>query len=188
MAPGELQVRQGDLHLMVAMAQLVAHAMLETMLGGGRLDPLQRLGIRADQQRIGMPFGDQSRQRRGRAKGDRIGQRHRLLQGGDAVQVRVDGDQCVELAGQQLADHSLADHLARVEGDVLAHVGQIGRDQDQSLGAQAARFTGHQQQLDQLFVGVVEAAVEHQLLGDRFAFGQRQAQAQLVIGKTVALD
>jgi len=104
------------------------------------------------------------------------------------VQVRVDGDQCVELAGQQLADHSLADHLARVEGDVLAHVGQIGRDQDQSLGAQAARFTGHQQQLDQLFVGVVEAAVEHQLLGDRFAFGQRQAQAQLVIGKTVALD
>ena len=35
---------------------------------------------------------------------------------------------------------------------------------------------------------MVEAAVEHQLLGDRFAFGQRQAQAQLVIGKTVALD
>jgi hypothetical protein len=35
---------------------------------------------------------------------------------------------------------------------------------------------------------VVEAAVEHQLLGDGFAFGQRQAQAQLVIGKTVALD
>ena len=173
---------------MVAVAQLVAHAIFETMLGRSRLDPLPGFGIRADQQRVGMPLGDQARQRRRRAEGDGIGQRHGLLQGRDAVQVRVDGDQAVEMVGQQPADYPLADHLARVEGDVLAHVGQIGRDQDQSLGAQASRFAGHQQQLDQLFVGVVEAAVEHQLLGDRFAFGQRQAQAQLVIGKTVALD
>ena len=135
-----------------------------------------------------MPLGDQPCQRRCRAQRDGIFQRHGILQGGDAVQVRVDGDQPVELAGQQLAKHPLADYFTGIEGDVLAHVGQIRRDQDQSPGAQSARLAGDQEQLDQLLVGMVEAAVDHQLLGDGLAFAQWQTQAQFVIGKTVALD
>ncbi len=58
MAPGKLQRRQCDVDLAIAVAHLVAHAVFEAMFDGGGFDPLQRLGIRADQQGIGMPLGD----------------------------------------------------------------------------------------------------------------------------------
>ncbi len=35
---------------------------------------------------------------------------------------------------------------------------------------------------------MIEAAVEHQLLGQRLALGERQAQAQFVIREAVAFD
>ncbi|MCY1434694.1 hypothetical protein D9M71_507610 [compost metagenome] len=104
------------------------------------------------------------------------------------MQVRVDGKHRIEALGEELADHPLADHLAGMEGDVLAHVGQVRRHQQQAAGAETARLAGHQQQLDQLLVGAVEAAVQHQGVGQHLALSQRQAQAQLVVGKAVAFD
>ena len=41
----------------------------------------------------------------------------------------VHGNQRVEVAGQELPHDSLADGLAGVEGLVLPHVAQVGRDQ-----------------------------------------------------------
>ncbi len=104
------------------------------------------------------------------------------------MQVRIDGDHAVEQPGEEAADHFLADHLAGLEGHVLAHVGQVGRDQQQAPRAEAARLAGHQQQLDQLLVGTVETAVQQQGVGQRPVLAQRQAQAQLLVGEAVALD
>jgi hypothetical protein len=50
----------------------------------------------------------------------------------------------VEQFGQQPAQVALADHLARREGDVLPHVGQVGADQRQLRGAEFARAGGRQ--------------------------------------------
>lgn len=104
------------------------------------------------------------------------------------MQVRVDGDQPIEVLGNKGADDGLADHLAGVEGDVLAHIGQVGRHQQQALHAEGAGLAGHQQQLDQFVVGAVEAAVQQHLARYGLAGAERQAQAQLVIGETVPLD
>jgi hypothetical protein len=86
---------------------------------------------------------------------------HGLVQGGHAVQVRVHGDHGVEQAGQEGADDALADRLAGVEGDVLAHIGQVRRHQREVAHAQAARGAGGQQQFDELVVGLVQAAQQH---------------------------
>ena len=92
------------------------------------------------------------------------------------------------MLGNERADDGLADHLAGVEGNVLTHVGQVRRHQQQARHAQPARLDRNQQQLDQFVVGTVQAAVQHHLRWQRLALGQRQAQAQFIIGETVALD
>jgi len=79
------------------------------------------------------------------------------------MQVRVHRDQTVHHVGQEAANDGLADDLAWVKGDVLAHVGQVRGHQQDPLGTQAAGFTAHQQQFNQFVIGAVEAAVDHQL-------------------------
>ena len=81
-----------------------------------------------------------------------------LVQGGYPVQVRIDSDDGIEQVGQKAPDDALAHHFARRECHVLAHVGQVGRDQGEMLRPQSAGGLGHQQQLGELFVGVVECA------------------------------
>ncbi len=115
---------------------------------------------------------------------ERMRHRNRLGEAGDAVQVGVDGDHAVEQSGEELADDALADHLARVEGLVLAHVGQVRRHQGEMARAATPGAARDQQQLEQLFVGTMQAAEQHHI-GRQLG---RQAQAQLVVGEAVALD
>ena len=54
------------------------------------------------------------------------------------MQMRVDGDDAIDGAGQQLADDLLADRLAVVKGRILPHVAEIGRHQNQPLAHRRA--------------------------------------------------
>jgi len=109
---------------------------------------------------------------------------HSLLQRGHPVQVRVHGDEGVEQIGQKSADDALADRLAGVEGHVLPHVGQVGRDQREVPRAQRARGARRQQQFDQLLVGLLQAAPDHHPRRQKVG----QAQAQFAIRETMALQ
>ena len=104
------------------------------------------------------------------------------------MQVGVDRDQTVHQLRQEAADDLLADDLARVKGDVLAHVGEVRRHQQDLLGAQLAGFLAHQQQLDQLVVGCVQTAVDDQLCRQLPTGIDGQLQAHLGIGEAMAFD
>ncbi|MET3242167.1 hypothetical protein ABIF36_007655 [Bradyrhizobium japonicum] len=78
--------------------------------------------------------------------------------------------------------------LARMKRNVLPHVAQIGRDQDQPLCAAATQRLCGEQQGDQLVVGLIERGIEDGGVGcgrDRDAqLAVREAvQGHLVGGK-----
>ncbi len=184
LAPGHGQGGQLDLHLVVPVPGLAAHRVVPAKALRRAGHPLQRFFVGADQHRPHPVARDVVGQQRRAAEHDGVANRHGLAQHGHAVQVRVHGDDRVEQAGEETADHALADHLAGVEGDVLAHVGQVGRHQREVTRAELARRLRGQQQLHQFFIGLVQAAPEHHARRQRFG----QAQAQLAVGKAVARD
>jgi len=113
-----------------------------------------------------------------------LAHRHRLLQRGHAVQVRVYRDEGIEQAGQKVAHDALAHGLTGRKGHVLAHVGQVGRHQREVASPQGAGRARGQQQLHQFFVGRLQAAPQRHALGQ----AGRQAQLELAIGEAVARD
>ena len=68
------------------------------------------------------------------------------------MKVGVDRDDAVHNGRDQPADGLLADRLAVVEGGVLAHVAEIGREQHEPSGARAPqRFRGEQEAMSLSF-------------------------------------
>ena len=122
------------------------------------LDPLRRLGVRPHQQRALAARDRDVGEQAGPRQRDRMRDGNRLGEAGDAVQVGVDGDHAVEQPGEEFADDALAHHLARMKGLVLAHVSQVGRHQGEVTRAAAPGAARHQQQLEQLLIGPVQAA------------------------------
>lgn len=79
---------------------------------------------------------------------------------GRAMQMRIDGDHAVEPSGEQRADDLLTDGFAFVEGRVLSHVAEIGRQQDEAFRTSAPERLGREGQSDQLFVRPVERRID----------------------------
>ena len=63
----------------------------------------------------------------------------------------IDGDHAIDTSGDQRADDFLADRFAIVEGRVLAHVAEIGREQDQAFGTSAPQRLGGEQPAQSVF-------------------------------------
>ena len=72
------------------------------------------------------------------------------------MQVGIDRHHAIESARQQLSDDLLAHRFACMKGRVLAHIGEIGRDQHQPRGAIAPQGLGGKQQRQQLVVRLIE--------------------------------
>ena len=66
----------------------------------------------------------------------------------------------IDASGDQRADDLLADRFAFAEGGVLTHVAEIGREQDEALGASAPQRLGGERQRDQFVVRPVERGID----------------------------
>ena len=180
-AAGNAGIAQRHVHVAITMPLLVADRVVQALRQRGGAHPLARFFVGRQQQCARhLPRDVGAKQQRG-GQGHAAAAGHDLVQRGHAVQVRVDRDHGVEGAGQQPPQVALADHLARCEGHVLAHVGQVGADQREVRGAEFARAGGGQQQRQQLLVGLLQAAQEHR------AWRQlgRQSQPRLAVRKAV---
>ena len=178
--------RQRDFDVAIAAALLDAPAVIGRRRARPRgfADPLCGLFIRPEQQRLAhVSSHPRADQRRGRQR-DGFASGHHLVQRGDAVQVRIDRHHGIKAARQQAADVALADRLAGRERDVLPHVGEIRARQQQALRTQLAGGRRGDQQLDQLLVGLMQAAQQHHARGQRGG----QAQLQFAVGEAVSLD
>ena len=139
----------------------MAYRVFEAVAVGGLSDPLCRFLVRANQKRLWVVLGDQICQQRCAAQHTGLCHRYGLGQCGYAVQVRVHGDDGVKQFGQKAADNALTHDFARLEGDVLSHIRQIGCNQREVECSQVAGSACGQHQLHQLFVGVVQCAQQH---------------------------
>ena len=64
-----------------------------------------------------------------------------------AMQMRIDRNDTITRSSEEPANDPLADRFARLESGVLTHVAEIGRNQNEPLGAFAPqRFGGEQKQ------------------------------------------
>jgi hypothetical protein len=173
-----------DFDLGIAMAQLAAHRMFESVRLGGRDQPLFGFFVGRDQDRaLAVLRGQITEQGRGRERDRGMGG-DGFMQGGDPVQMRIDRHHGIEQIGQKGTDDALAHGFAGMKRDVLAHVGQIGRDQGQIPCAELACGARGQQQFDELVVGPIERAQDDDPAGQM----RRQAQLGLAVGKTMAFD
>ena len=172
----------------VAVSLLGAHGVLQDVARGGLGHPLGGFAVGAHQKRAGALLHDPVGQQRRAAQGHGARGGHGIAKRGDPVQVRVHGDHGVEQAGEKGADDSLAHGLARVEGDVLAHIGQVGRHQRELAHAQAARTARGEQQLDEFFIGLVQAAQQHGACGQLARGVHGQGELELAIWEAVARD
>ncbi len=103
----------------------------------------------------------------GRARGQALGRGVAEQSGhiGGPVQVGIHRHHPIEVARQQPGEDLLADRLARQEGGVLAHVGQVGSHQHQPLGAQPPPGLGRQDQFHDPGVGMAGAAIDQHRIG-----------------------
>ena len=72
----------------------------------------------------------------------------------------IDGNDAVHASREQRANDFLADRFALVEGSVLPHVAEIGRHQDEALGAVAPQGFGGEQQRNELVVRPIERGID----------------------------
>ena len=100
-----------------------------------------------------------------------------------AVQMGIDRDHAVDVAGQEPADRLLADRLAVVKGRILPHVAEVGRDQHQPPGAAAPQGFRREQQRQQLVVGMIERGID-----DGGCRRGSYGDAQLAVRKAMHLD
>ena len=99
------------------------------------------------------------------------------------MKVGIYRDDAIHRCREQPADRFLADRFALVEGCVLAHVTEIGREQHEPSGAHPSqRFRGEQDG-DQLVVRLVKGSIN-----DRRRGGSADRHAQFPVGKTVQRD
>ena len=77
------------------------------------------------------------------------------------MQMRVDRDDPVHGLRKKTADDFLADRFAFMERRILTHVAEIGRHQDEPLGAAAPQGLGGKQNRHEVVIGPVERGVEN---------------------------
>ncbi len=172
------------MHPGVTFAYLAGHDVVGADGVGGLPHPLLRLRVWAHQQGlIALPGDEATDQWRG-TEADGPLCRYGRAQVGDPVQVGIHGDQCIAELGEKAADNGLADRLSGHEFLVLAHIAEIGRDQDDLTRTQMPGRFRRQQQLDQFLVGAIEAAEQD----DAFRDCLGQAQQALLVGKGMDLD
>ena len=102
---------------------------------------------------------------------------------GRAVQMRVDRDDAIHKTSEQPANDLLADRFARLKGSVLPHVAEIGRDQNEPLGAIAPQRFGGEQERDKFFVRPIERRID-----DRDGAAGPTVTPQFPVGKPVYRD
>lgn len=116
-----------DPHVSVARAFLLADEEGGIRTGRNLRDPLFAFFVRADNDRPRDVFSyPPCYQRCG--MNDPVRYAIDLAQSMVAVQMRVDRHQPVEMAREDRGKAARGHRLARVEADVLAHIGEIGRD------------------------------------------------------------
>jgi hypothetical protein len=76
------------------------------------------------------------------------------------VQMRIDGDQGIEMPGEHCPDDTLADGLSQVERDILSHVAKIRRNERHSLRAETRGCRCGEFEFDQSAIGIIEARIE----------------------------
>ncbi len=81
------------------------------------------------------------------------------------VQVRINGDYRIEVLGEKGANDSLADHLSRPESLVLAHVTEVGSNQNNRLRPHFPGGRRAQHQFNQFLIGSIEGLADDQLFG-----------------------
>ena len=154
--------------------QLAADDEFQIERSSDTLDPLPRFAVRPDQQRV-VASVERGGQQRRRGDTRRFHPRHDRGERTGPVEMWIQRQQAVEMVGQQLAHHPLAYRLAVMERDILPHVGEIGRDQD-DLGRPVGAQRGHrQQQLDQLVVRMIERAIQERSFRRRLDSNQALA-------------
>jgi hypothetical protein len=97
--------------------------------------------------------------------------------------MRIHRDDAIETVRYQRADNLLADRLAFPEGNVLAHVAKVRRNEQKPSYALATKCLRGKQQRQQFVVGLVERRV------DDSGFCRRSDHdTQLAIRKPVHVD
>ena len=183
-AASHVVVGESHVHIAVTMALLPAHRVVQAMRGRSDAHPLARFFVRRQQQRARHLTRHKGTQQRRRRQRQAAAAGHHVVHRRHAVQVRVHRDHGVERAGQQLAQVALAHHFTGREGHVLAHVGQVGADEREACSTQLTRTGRCQQQQRQPRVGLLQAAQQHGVRGQR----RRQAQARFTVRKGVLVD
>ena len=102
--------------------------------------------------------------------------------------MRVHGDHGIDHSTQKRPDDPLAHRFPGLKSDVLAHVCEVRRDQGERLNPERARGLGGKQQLNELFVGLVQAAQQHGARRQAAGSVHWQAQLDLSIREAVAFD
>ena len=181
----DLWVGQCDLYRTIATPCLLRNRVSYSKPAGKFAHPRPGLGVRADD--------DSSRVKSDRTKGvcDRrhgrqvvgLDARENLMDIGGAMEMRVDRNDPVHKSSEEPADDFLADCLPRLKGGVLAHVAEIGRDQNEPLGAIAPQRFGGEQNCKKLFIGPIERRINNRRRRRR-----RDGHAQFPVRKPVYCD
>lgn len=168
---------------MVAQALLVRDEVGQALSPRRRSDPLLGLLVRGDEQRAGDLRRDPRPEQRRCTEGHAAPAGDDFIHRAHAVQVRVDRDHALEGLREQGADVALADHFAGREGNVLAHVGEVGAHQRELHRPQFARPGCSKPEFGELGVGLLQAAQQRHPRGQ----ARRQAQPRLAVGEAMAL-
>ncbi len=139
--------------------------------------------IRRNERWLVRQRGKPLRHDRGRADRDCLLDRDSIIEPRRAMKVRIDGKQPVKVSRQKAANDSLTDRLACVECPVLPHVAEVGCNERQAIGPELASGRSRQLELDQLAVGLIQAATEDHILWQR----ARQANQAFTIRKLMDL-
>jgi hypothetical protein len=75
------------------------------------------------------------------------------------VKMRVDRHNSIECSVQQSGDNALADWLSAMEDLVLPHVRQVGRNEDEALGACSPPGVSRKQKFHELGIGSIKRPV-----------------------------
>ncbi len=99
------------------------------------------------------------------------------------MQMRIHRDKSIKRVGQQSADDRLADGFPSPEGDVLAHIRQVGCDQTQIGHAPVAQRRRREEQLGQFGIRAIQRSINC----DVPSAGQN-THAAFIIRKCMHLD
>ena len=152
-----LDLRQNKPDLAIAAAVLFRDHHFGAQQFCDLLHPGQGFAVGTDQYAVGIEVALQYFSERwscrngcGGDAGDDLAERR------DAVEMRVDGYEAIEMVGDEPADDALAHGFAGMEGNILPHIGEIGRDEHDAARAIVAQRRRGEQDFDQFRIGIVQ--------------------------------